>query len=89
MNHVESCSGFWVALTYIIKTSLKLQGSKIIPTLKKATDGLRFLTANPSSSPRLFFESLTQEMRSINAQKKKKKKNPWETGYKLSCLVQS
>ena len=75
MNHVESCSGFWVALTYIIKTSLKLQGSKIIPTLKKATDGLRFLTANPSSSPRLFFESLTQEMRSINAQKKKKKKS--------------
>ena len=74
MNHVESCSGFWVALTYIIKTSLKLQGSKIIPTLKKATDGLRFLTANPSSSPRLFFESLTQEMRSINPQKKKKKK---------------
>ena len=55
-----------------IKTSLKLQGSKIIPTLKKATDGLCFLTANPSSSPRLFSESLTQEMRSINA----KKKNP-------------
>lgn len=53
-----------------IKTSLKLQGSKIIPTLKKATDGLCFLTANPSSSPRLFSESLTQEMRSINAKKK-------------------
>lgn len=72
MNHVGSCSGFWVALTYIIKTSLKLQGSKIIPTLKKATDGLRFLTANPSSSPRLFSESLTQEMRSINATHTKK-----------------
>ena len=61
-----------MALTYIIKTSLKLQGSKIIPILKKATDGLCFLTANPSSSPRLFSESLTQEMRSINAKKKKK-----------------
>lgn len=74
MNHVGSCSGFWVALTYIIKTSLKLQGSKIIPTLKKAADSLYFLTTNPSSSPRLFSESLTQERRSINA--KKKKKNP-------------
>lgn len=88
MNHVGSCSGFWVALTYIIKTSLKLQGSKIIPTLKKAADSLYFLTTNPSSSPRLFSESLTQERRSINAKKKKKTK-PWETGYKLSCLVQS
>lgn len=73
MNHVGSCSGFWVALTYIIKTSLKLQGSKIIPTLKKAADSLYFLTTNPSSSPRLFSESLTQERRSINAKKKKKK----------------
>lgn len=69
MNHVGRCSGFWMAGTYIIKTSLKLQGSKIIPTLKKATDGLCFLTANPGSSPRLFSESLTQEMRSINAKK--------------------
>lgn len=72
MNHVGSCSGFWVALTYIIKTSLKLQGSKIIPTLKKAADSLYFLTTNPSSSPRLFSESLTQERSSINAKKKKK-----------------
>lgn len=68
MNHIERCHGLLsVIVIYDQNQLFKLQDIKTV-LIFIITNSLCLLTDNPKTFPRLFSESLIQEMRCVNAQ---------------------